>query len=191
MTALPIRYRVDGQPRLSVTQILSLSGQIDSAWFTPLAAERGSRVHRWCEQYDRGETPDELPSEWMGYCDAYIQFLHATKPVWATDGIEREVHHHGLQIAGRVDRIAASFFGLRAIVDLKTGGQSPWHARQLAAYSSMSGGGTRWAVYLSATGKYTLTRYSDVHDYREFLADVARVRGTVRANGDFWVPIAA
>lgn len=185
---LPIRYYREGHPRLSVTQILGLAGRIDRQWFTPEAAERGECVHYYCEQIDRGHDPHPLPADWQGYAEAYLSFLYTVKPVWAVDGIEREVYHPVWQIAGRIDRIATDIFGHPGILDIKTGSKSPWHAHQLAAYNVMHPTGTRWALYLSVSGRYQLRRHTEVYAYREFLYDVARWRGTVTARGDYWVP---
>ena len=191
MDPLPVRYRIGGRPHISVTQVLGLAGRIDSTWFTPEAAERGSCVHRWTEQLDRGEDPQPLPDDWMGYAEAYVAFLHTVKPVWAPDGIERAVCRSDWGLAGRIDRVALDVHGRPGIVDIKTGGKSPWHTHQLSAYNAMLPTGCRWTVHLSREGKYQLVRHDDVTAYRQFFYDLARVRGTVTAVGDFWIPAAA
>jgi hypothetical protein len=185
---LPVRYRVGGQPRLSVTQVLTLAGRIESRWFSPEAAERGEMVHAFTEQIDKGQRT-VLPSDMFGYGEAYLRFLYTVKPVWSH--IEHEVHHEGWQLAGRIDRVASELFGRPGILDIKTGGAQPWHANQLAAYNAMCPSGVRWCLYLMPDGQYRLQQHEDARPYREFFQDLARVRGTVTASGDYWVPIAA
>jgi hypothetical protein len=51
--------------------------------------------------------------------------------------------------------------------------------------------GARWALYLSDDGQYQLQQHPEAQPYREFFHDLARVRGTVTATGDYWVPRAA
>ena len=182
---LPVRYRVDGQPRLSVTQVLTLAGRIESRWFSPEAAERGEMVHAFTEQVDKGGRT-VLPSGMFGYGEAYLKFLYTVKPVWTH--IEHEVHHDRWKLAGRIDRVASRLLGQPGILDIKTGGPMPWHAHQLAAYNAMHPSGVRWCLYLMPDGQYRLQHHEDARPYREFFLDVAKVQGTVTADGDYWVP---
>lgn len=184
---LPVRYRrADGRARLSVTQILTLAGRIETQWFTPEATARGTLVHALTEAIDRGESPI-IPAPVAGYVDAYRAFLAGVRPVWV--GIETEVHSDVWDLAGRIDRVAASLFGSPALLDIKTGVAQPWHDAQLAAYNVLRPTGARWTLYLKPTGRFRLQQYDTADGFRRFYFDWATVRGTVTADGDHWCPV--
>ena len=48
-------YRLDGVVVPNVTGILRDEGFVDASWFTPYAAERGTKAHRAIELYDEGD----------------------------------------------------------------------------------------------------------------------------------------
>ncbi len=181
---LPVRYRLsDGSPVISVTQTLNLAGQIDSTWFTPEACLRGSLVHKITEDID-ARRPHEIPEGVKGYLDGYQLFLAIVKPKYI--GVEVKVTNPILKLGGQIDRVCAELFGATAIIDLKTGPPAKWHALQLAAYRAMHPVATRFALYLSKDGKYKLREYNDITDHRRFMFHLAKVRGTITPDGDYW-----
>lgn len=182
---LPVRYRLDGVARLSVTQVLTLAGRIESQWFTPEAAARGSAVHAWTEAFDRGEE-QALPAEWLGYAEAYVRFVAEVRPRF--EAIELEVHGDRLDVSGRVDRVCGHLFGGPAVLDIKTGAAADWHGQQLAGYSLMTRKRRRWTLHLRPDGDYRLREHVDPLDYRRFEYDVARAQKRVYPDGDFWRP---
>lgn len=184
---LPVRYRsAAGVPRLSVTQVLTYAGRIETQWYTPEACRRGQAVHAWTEAWDAGRVAPLDDPSYVGYCEAYAAFTAEVKPVWA--GIEQEVQSEAWQLAGRIDRVAAELVGRPGILDVKTGGPAAWHALQVAAYNAMRPTGLRWVLYLRANGTYRLERFDDATAYRVFFYEVARVHGMVLADGDHWMP---
>jgi len=182
---LAVRYRSEsGTPLISVTQVLTLAGRIDTTWFTPESALRGQIVHDLTEVFDRG---DELivPSGLEGYMDAYAEFLAIVKPVYSAS--ELKVWNAALGLGGRIDRLCSSLFGMPGVLDFKTSDPAPWHGQQLSAYNVLRPTGARWACYLSKNGRYRLRAYNDPVDHQRFMYDLARTRGTVMADGDHWV----
>ena len=181
---LPVRYRVEGRPLISVTQVLTLAERIDRTWFTPESAERGRIVHALTEAFDRGD-PLVIPPGLAGYVEAYASFLAVVRPVYVASEVAATSALLGL--GGRIDRVCADLFDRPGLLDFKTGDPAPWHGQQLALYNRLRPTGPRWACYLRANGTYRLRRYTDPADDRRAMADLARVRGTVTVDGDFWI----
>jgi hypothetical protein len=183
---LPVRYRLDnGVPLISVTQILGLAGRIDSQWFTPESARRGQIVHDLTEVFDRGD-PLEVPPDLMGYIEAYTAFVATVRPVYVES--EVRVTNAALGVGGRIDRVCGDLWGAPGILDFKTGDPQPWHGSQLAFYNFLRPTGPRWGCYLGANGRFKLKQYDDPNDHRQNMYDLAQVRGTICASGDYWVP---
>lgn len=181
---LAVRYRsATGTPLISVTQVLTITGRIDRTWFTPEAAERGQIVHDLTERYDRGESFD-VRDDLVGYLDAYARFVATVRPVYS--GSEVKVTSDRLKVGGRIDRICLNLFGRPALLDFKTSLPYPWHGQQLAFYNLLCPVGARWACYLGRDGRYKLRQYDDPDDHRRNMYDLAKVRGTVHAEGDYW-----
>lgn len=186
---LPVRYRTaSGSPVISVTQVLTFAGRINTDWFTPESAERGSLVHSLTEAMDRQE-PRDIPEHVQGYCLAYARFLALARPRY----LRSEWPVMNAEVAGRIDRIVVEWFGqpTEGIIDIKTGPPDPWHGQQLAAYNWLEPHGERHCLYLRKNGTYRLRPYTNPADHRKFLYDLAQVRGTVRMDGDHWVQQAA
>jgi hypothetical protein len=195
---MAVRYRSStGSALISVTQVLSLAGRIDSEWFTPESALRGQVVHDLTEtldalQLDSADLPkwrDHLPvpDELQGYIDAYAEFLQVVRPVY--EASELKVTNGLLGLGGRIDRVCSSIWGTRGLLDFKTGEPMPWHGQQLSAYNVLHPTGSRWACYLGKAGRYRLQMHEDPQDHRKFMFDLATTRGTVTAFGDHWVSI--
>ena len=120
-------YFLHGRVIPSVTQILTQSGILDKRFFKPGAAERGTRIHSFCEQIANGLEPEEE----NGYTEAFKNFLKDTRvePV----AVEY-MGYSSLDFAGKIDLIA-SFRGETVIIDIKTGVYQEWWSLQLAGYA--------------------------------------------------------
>jgi hypothetical protein len=185
---LRVRYRQpDGRAVISVTQILTLAGRINSEWFTPESALRGTIVHDLTEAYDRGDTLD-IPKGLEPYIEAYADFIRTVRPVYAES--EVKVVHPTLGFGGRIDRVCDDLFGAPGILDFKTSPAYAWHGQQLAAYNVLRPVGNRWACYLKPNGRYKLATYHDPADHRKFMYDLAQKRGTVLPDGEYWIAAA-
>lgn len=184
MEKCEVRYRTPtGTPMISVTQVLTVQRQIDRTWYTDEAAWRGQRVHELTEVFDRGE-PLDVPAGLEGYLDAYATFVAVARPVYRAT--ELAVRNIAQRVAGRIDRVCASLFGVPALVDFKTGDPQPWHGQQLAAYNWLHPTGARYACYLMKTGRYRLVQYSDPADHRRFMYHLAQTHGRVTTDGQYY-----
>lgn len=163
-----------GRPVISVTEVLTRAGRIDTTGFSPEAAERGTRIHALTEAFDYGESPD-VPSALVGYLDAWWAFTATVRPVYAPDGIERRVVSDALRLGGRIDRVCLDLFGGPALLDIKAGSPKPWHGEQLAFYNRLCPTGPRYAVYLMDDGRWKVQQYTDPLDDRRAMEDLAMV----------------
>lgn len=137
----------------SVTQVLGAYCRVDPRYYSPGAAERGTKVHDLCAAYCRGEYQYRLSeTEEEHYASGFADwnFNSGAKPL----EIEQMVDHRlfGHRYAGRFDLIA-EIYGRRVMVDIKTGATQPWHVAQLVAYM-IACPDVRGALnlYLSPTG---------------------------------------
>ena len=167
-------YTVDGRTVPSVTQILRECGMIDTAKYGDgSAAVRGTYVAEATEYDDQGALDeDTLDPRLIGYVDAWRSFrAHTSAVIVASEGI---VYDSVYGYAGRFDRIVR-IHGQTWLLDLKTGGQEPWHSLQTAAYCACldDPGMRRGAVYLTPTGGYRLVEHSDPSDLVVFRSAVA------------------
>lgn len=192
MKRLPVRYYgvTTGRPLLSVTQVLTVAGEIDDRWFSEEAARRGSIVHAMAEQIDIDGTCDPVPFDLQGYVDAYLLFLKVVRPT--IHEVELELQDEVVGIGGRTDRIV-TMFGRRGVLDLKTGDKYKWHPLQLAAYVSLYGDSSlsRWGLYLGSNGRYKLQEYDSASDLRLFNQHADDSMKAVKENSGFWFPCAA
>lgn len=146
----------------SVTTILGEVGLIDTTWFKPEHAQRGTDVHEATAMVDRGEMDANDFPEWMhGYLDAWQLFKvdEGAKP----EIIEQLVSTR--DYAGTVDRVL-TIGGNRWLVDIKTGRPSKWHPLQTAAYAIALGDAdiTRATVHITKDGKYRVKPHPNPAD---------------------------
>ena len=184
---LEVRYRSEtGTPLISVTQVLTLRGRIEQQWFTPESAARGTAVHELTEVYDMDTklAGFTCPEKLRGYLDAYAAFVKTMRPIY--HATEVKVTNALLGLGGRIDRVV-DLFGDPGVLDIKTSVPALWHGQQLAAYNVLRPTGSRWGLYLRANGTYKLKDYTDPIDHRRFMADLAAIRGTITADGSYWV----
>jgi hypothetical protein len=143
------------------------------------ARQRGTAVHKACELDDAG-TLDEssVDPQIAAYVDAWRAFrrefgfevLFAELPLYA--------HTHGF--AGTPDCVIKLPDGVRAVVDRKTGLPGPAAALQTAAYAHLIDAEfgadlplRRFAMRMLPSGKYRFHEYTELGDWRDFLACLA------------------
>ena len=165
-------YKVDGEPFISVTQVIAAAGLYGDAtqYFTERSRDRGRFVHRAIEFYLLGKLDEStIDPDLRGYFDAYLAFEKDT--VFYPGFIEHTLYSIPLQVAGRVDLIGP-WKGGAAILDIKTSSTvSPVTGIQLAGYEYLFGSpAKRFALHLGAEGKYRLIEFSDRADRGVFLA---------------------
>lgn len=171
-------YMHEGVRLLSVTEALGLAGisaygggNIPTAVLDK-AADRGKRVHYWCELLDQGDI-DGLPEEGdeiRPYVESYVKFKKDT--AFCPRLIEHPATNILFRYAGTVDRTGL-LNGKPVIIDLKTCvALSPVYGPQTAGYAGLVEGGSamgRYALQLRKDGKYRLEPYSDPSDWNTFL----------------------
>ena len=174
------QYLLDGNLIKSVTQILTDEGIIDTRWFTPEAAERGTLVHKATQFLDAGNLDwFSLREDLIPYVNAYEKFVDETgfHPVV----IEQPVFDEGAYFAGTPDRIGplTKLNIDYAVVDIKTGSHQKWWGLQTAAYSYASqsiyrefGILKRFSLELRKNGSYDLREHNNRSDIDDFLAIV-------------------
>lgn len=184
----PRYHSSSGRPVVSVTQVLTRAGRLSSSFYTPDAAERGTRIHQLTELFDLGTLPASIASGDFAYLDAYASFVGIAKPVYA--GTERERVSETYAFAGRIDREVVSLFGRpcpRTVLDIKTGDPEKWHRYQLAGYGRLAHTAYRMALYLRPSGRYALQPFTDPTDDRQFISDLAAVHRLLRKDSDQWL----
>lgn len=133
-------YQVDGDTVPSVSEVLRfMSREIYDTvnqYTLDNAADRGSRVHKACENLDRYGSC-EVSSDIEPYIRAYMKFRKECKPVWSR--IEQAFYHPDLGYAGTLDRYGL-IDGRHFIVDFKTNAQIkvPLVTAQLNGYDLMA-----------------------------------------------------
>lgn len=178
------RYFVDGEEKISVTQVLSTLGMIDDRWYTEYGRWRGSAVHLASRFFDEKDVDRRtLDQAIKPFLADWVKFREMTK--FVPSEIETQLYDPEFDFCGTPDRIG--YFCLdttpdipNMIVDLKAyqGGQIPWWVRyQLAGYGRLKDKKRafhRFAVVLTGDGPkvehFSLSDY--VEDVNEFLACV-------------------
>lgn len=133
-------YSIDGVVVPSVTEITrflhidTVSAYADKGggrWQRDRAADRGTRVHAYCADYDYGVLPDAIAPDCAKYVQAYIDFLRDYRiKEWAA--VEVPLGYDGY--AGTLDRLGY-IDGTLTLVDLKTGA----HINKAALAAQLSG----------------------------------------------------
>ena len=167
-------YRMEGEIIPSVTQILKDVGLIDTTFFAPEHAERGTRIHEATVFWDEtGMDDDTLPEEWTGYLSAWKKFREETG--FVSSHIE-QAFCCDEGYAGTVDRIGKTHKINPLLLDIKTGPPQPWHRLQLAAYTLMVKRELNipiwdmWGVHLRKDGIYAVESYKSIEHSADWLA---------------------
>jgi hypothetical protein len=169
-------YSVDGRRVPGVTTVLAAERLIDSRFFTPEAAQRGTAVHAAVEQDDRGILDEAfLDPRILPYLEGWRRFKRDNGFVPKLSEIR--MYSPVLDVAGTADSIGMmkGILGI-TLVDVKSGVPSPATSLQTAAYAAMYHELThniiavRFAVQLTVQGNYKLHRYQDPNDIFIFRA---------------------
>ena len=156
------KYTVDGNTLISVTTLLKSVGIIDDRWYKPSGTNRGTRVHKVTEEYDKGELDIfGIEDDVFPYIQAWIDFKKTYKPEFTA--IEKAMYHPLYGYAGTVDRVA-KIAGETWILDLKSGTKEKWHNLQLILYGMIyehefNVRPRLGCVYLTKKFKHTLIEY--------------------------------
>jgi hypothetical protein len=136
----------------SVTEALSL---VDDRPKDPYYLQRGLYVHKATEYFDRRELDEStVDDEIAGYVRAYTSFRSDSK--FRPRLIEYRVFDERYRVAGTLDR-EGPLNGFEAILDIKSGQESPVDKLQGAAYWTMRGRkGKVFDLYLREDSTYRL-----------------------------------
>ena len=114
-------YRIDGVRWPSPSEVIGAVGYNSAMLEIPrdilnAAAERGTRVHAWCEDYleDRPRAPE---SDIAPQCSAFLDWMAEVEPEIVA--VEAVVKCAALRVVGQAD-IIAKVNGRLAVVDIKT-----------------------------------------------------------------------
>jgi hypothetical protein len=158
-----------------VTDILKEAGLIDAKWYNPLARDRGSALHLATALIDEGDLDrSSLDPSIVGGVRAYEKFLAEMAPIILAT--EEAVEHAAYRYCGTLDRrvvLDTRGVGPRSgVLDLKRGGEEPWHPVQLSAYANcLAGPQVKWNLYLGNDGRYRLKEHPATDDsWRTFKA---------------------
>ena len=160
--------RVDVGQKPRVTAILKGAGLIDTSWFTPEMAERGTAVHLACQQLDEGTLNEKVLDDAVRpRLVAYKKFLKELNP--RIVAIEQYVEHKELRYCGHLDRIV-EMGGYGGILDIKGPAKAAWHGLQTEAYRRcVDWTPKRWTLHLSDSG-YLLIEHMATGDWAAFHA---------------------
>ena len=134
-------YTLDGRQIPSVSEIIRFAHrevyEDPNPTLMDIAADRGTRVHRACQELDESGTT-EADEDIAGYINAYIKFREEHRCLWL--GIEEVIHGDtaGGEFAGTLDR-RGLLDGENVILDIKTSSKimkkhQLLYAMQMTAY---------------------------------------------------------
>ena len=131
-------YWLGGERLPGVTEILASCGMIDGQYFTEEATARGQAIHRAIHYWLEGDLDEEgLDPRIRPYLVQFQEFVRETG--FKAHSIEQPRFHSKLKFAGTPDITGKMSLApqYEVLIDIKTGGQAPWHALQLAAYKML------------------------------------------------------
>lgn len=170
-------YWRDGKRIPGISEIIQGAGLIDSSWFTEHSRDLGKAVHLACQLYDEGildeSTVDPVV---LPYLEGWKKFLEESG--FLPIVIERSFESEILGFAGTPDRYG-TLNGDEVILEIKSGAIYFTTGIQLAAqdllfqHAMSLHAKKRFALQLTARGKYKLTPFTSDHDHRHFLACLA------------------
>lgn len=185
-------FSLDGVRLDRVTDVLEDNGWIDTRWFRPIHALRGTRVHYYCQYLDENDYDPKVAAADRGF-----DFGLGFEPFWpdapelGLDGcvesyrkcrdrygfemldIERRLWHPKLLYTGRPDRRARRK-GEEWVLDLKPDAHSKAAEFQTSAYDPLFGpyeGGVRRRAsihYQRDGSEAPLREHADYYDFAHF-----------------------
>lgn len=171
-------YRVDGVVTPGVTTVIREASLIDGEeWFTKESRDKGAAVHAATHYADEGDLDQDWLSRtgYAGYVAAWARFK--AEADFKPELIEHLVHSP-IGYCGTVDRtgVLGHCSYPNALVDIKSGVRSRWHAVQTAAYAGTFREPRRFrrmTVYLRADQSYDVREHPAgeyAEDFGVFLA---------------------
>ena len=167
-------YQYAGRKLLSVHDVMGAGGLLADMIGDEYALWRGTAVHKAVELHVKGTLdPASVDDRIAPYLRAYLDFEAATG--FKVIETEKPYFNPALGIACRPDLLGRFPGGGEALVELKSGGLSPWVRIQTAGQDLTLGGGitrARFGLSIPNTGKPKVLPHRDSNDYRVFLACV-------------------
>jgi len=168
-------YKVDGQVRVSVTQVLKDLGFINfdnvPADRLETARQRGKAVHACCHFLEEGDLnwSTVAPNIWP-YVEAYALMKEETG--WIASQRERVLFCPLLNYAGQLDGFGSmAKLGIEEVLpDYKSGVPQRAARYQTAGYAVAIGKHyvPRCSIHLKPTGKYKIHWYRDYDDINDW-----------------------
>jgi hypothetical protein len=175
----------------SITQMLGIAGLVNTQFFTPQSATRGTSVHSLTEHYDSGAL-DEAQVEddpLYPYLVGWKKFVDECGAEFSR--IEWMLSDPDIGVAGTIDRVGTMTLDdvrCHVVLDIKSGRAAPSHRIQLQGYQelveramhergeSVDAPLQRVAVYITKRGTYKVVRFNDEGDAAVWAAVVKVVR---------------
>ena len=177
-------YYVDGESKLSTTQVLVQAGVIDLQWFNEYVRWRGSTAHAVIKDCLSGKpnAVKKADDKIRPYVEAALKFCKERK--FTPARVEHRMYDEQLDICGTLDAFGCLNGGaIDTVVDWKTnnhGQIGPWVALQTASYGHMLDPKAifrRLGVILGGDGSYQVESYT-ADTYLEHVTDFqALLRG--------------
>lgn len=153
-------YFSEGEILPSVTRILMDEGFVNDRWFTEESRNRGSDIHLAIKHHYVGGC--SIPPGIAGYFKGFLKFKVECN--WKPEIIEEPMACD--LYAGTPDQLGM-MNSFRAILDIKSGAPSLVTALQTQGYKGLHPdycNARRFALHLTAKGKYKLIEYTDRRD---------------------------
>ena len=165
-------YWYDGERIPSVSEVLRFASRETYSTVNQVildeAKDRGTRVHKACEDIDKTGTVD-VDADIAGYVKAYVKFVKDHKPKWEL--IEKAMMHPSKEYAGTLDRYGTIDGTRYCILDIKTTSKinKQLVAPQLHAYRKIlldndpvrASGTALLSLQLKKDGTYKLDQHED------------------------------
>lgn len=127
-------------PVAAKQQVQQLCDQAKEAAAASSAANLGTALHGYTEQYDLGNTPHALPEQFRADIDAYRRAVEPFEVL----AVEQFVVLDDLEIAGTLDRLWRLPDGRVVIADLKTGQNLDYSWRSISVQLAIYAAGQRY-----------------------------------------------
>lgn len=170
----PHDYLLNGERMWSPSSGLHHCRFIDTTYYKPEHAHRGTYVHWACRLMDEDDLDwKDIAPEYLGYVEAYAE----AKIKWRIRSrfVEKPIYHPEYRYGVTPDREAIILDGDPAIVELKTGTMMDWTRYQTAAQDMAihawepnpeeESGRRRIGIELKSTGKFRVKEFDDPDDY--------------------------
>jgi hypothetical protein len=173
-------YTLDGVVIPGNTTLLKEAGVVDDRWYNEASRIRGTRVHAFTHYYDENDIDwNQVTPEEAAFVGAWVKFREESG---FTPWMCEFPVFHSSGFATTLDRVG-ELNGRPVIIEIKTGTAPNWVGLQTAAQMlavrerckakeldlpAMPTG--RFAVQLSADGKYKLIACPHATDEGEFIA---------------------